>query len=245
MRRKCRLTTLTAVLCLSLHAGRAFARADDKKFKDAGELSYVDSSGNTNSTSLSFTNKMDYLFNPKTSLAWTAGGLYTKTGTEKSAERYFTDLKGERKVTEKVYGYLQTGWLRDPFAGIDARYNGGAGAGYQLYKTAANDLKADAGFNYLVEERTTKEIKHSPSAVANVNYKLNITETILFGQDLYGNFDMDGGDNYESRSVTSFQASINSFLAWKNSYTVFYKHKPVPGFGTTDRTFATALVITL
>src|SRR5581483_9516367 len=228
----------------SAATGRADVEQENRprKLKDVGEVSFVDTSGNTAATTFNLKNDLSYTFHTKTKLDWTGGVLYAKSGSVASAEQYQTSLRADQALTDRFFAFALAGWQRDRFAGIGQRYNEGAGAGLQVFKTVRNDLHSDAGFNYIVEERTTGEIKRSPAALTDINYRFNFTQQTSFGWDGKGDFDLNDTANYQLESLLSLQTSLTKMLAWKNSYLVRYKHEPVPGFGSTDRTFSTAMV---
>lgn len=245
MRRHRKLAVLAAIVLASAVPGRADVMQEEppRPLKDVGEISFIDTSGNTTATTFNLKNELSYSFRTKTKVDWTGSFLYAKAGGITSAEQYQTGLRVDQNLTDRIFGFVLGGWQRDRFAGILDRYNGGAGAGLQVFKTGRNDLRTDAGFNYIVEERSTGETKRSPSALADVNYRFNLTAQTSFGWDGKGDFDLDDTQNYQLESLLSLQTSLTKILAWKNSYLVRYKHEPVPGFGSTDRTFSTAMVI--
>jgi len=223
--------------------GSLISAEEIKIFRDTGELSYVDTSGNSDSSSFSLNNKFTYTYDPTVTVVWSLGALHSTSENETSAEKYFSNLRTDKKTGSFSFFFLQSGWERERLSGIANRISASGGLGLQFFKNDNHDFKGDSGFNYIYEERTTKEIKRSPSLVANLNYVFKFKENVTFGQDGNVNYDLDDPDNYEFKSVTSLQVSLTAHLAIKNAYTVSYRNAPVPGFETTDRTFSTAVVV--
>ena len=69
------------VLCSGLYA----EENKDKKWSDEAELSYVETSGNTEVLSLSAKNNLGYQFTERLSGQWSLSALYGETGGEKNS----------------------------------------------------------------------------------------------------------------------------------------------------------------
>jgi putative salt-induced outer membrane protein len=77
--------------------------AEDKRWSDEAELSFVDTGGNTEVRTLSAKNLFKYKFTEKLQGACKLGALYGESDGEKNAESYFTELRMDYLFTERFY----------------------------------------------------------------------------------------------------------------------------------------------
>ena len=70
-------------------------KAPGKSGRTRGELSYVETSGNSKTTSLAAKNQVKYQFTEKVLGTWKVGAIVGKNDGKKNAENYFTDLKAD------------------------------------------------------------------------------------------------------------------------------------------------------
>ena len=113
-----------------------FANAEDaadKKWKDEAEFLYVQTSGNTEVMTLALKNMLEYRFSKPLKGVWNISALKSETDGDKTAERYYTDLRLDYLFTEHWYAYALGAWLKDEFAGFDNRYSLGPGGGYKFF----------------------------------------------------------------------------------------------------------------
>lgn len=107
--------------------------AEEKKWVDQAELSFVDTGGNTDVVSLSAKNLLKYTFSEKLKGAWKLSALYGESDGVKNAESYSTELRLEYLLTDQLFSALLAGWLEDEFGGIESRYYLGPAAGYEFF----------------------------------------------------------------------------------------------------------------
>jgi len=91
-------------------------------------------------------NDMKYKFTDKWTGSWVAGALYNKSDGQKTAERYFTDLRADYVISERWYAYGLGSWLQDKFAGFENRYGIGPGIGCKFLIGPKHFLLGEAGF---------------------------------------------------------------------------------------------------
>lgn len=235
-----RVIVIAAILLL-VSSG---AYAETKKWSDEAELSYVETRGNTEVRTLSAKNLLQYQFSEKLKGTWKLGVLYGETDEEKTAEKYNTELRLDRSMTERLFAFFAGGWEKDKFAGIDARYYGGPGAGYKIIDGPKHLLLTEAGLNYVKEEYIDNTDKDYMEGRFFAKYGYAFTEKTRFSQTLEYLHDFDDSDNYNVNAETAIIAALNSYLSLKTSYLIEYDHKPVPAdLDTTDTTLTVALVV--
>jgi putative salt-induced outer membrane protein len=226
-----------------VHAEEEEIKEKNKKLSDEAEISFVNTTGNTEVTTFSGKNTLKYKFSEKWEGTWFISGLYGKSDGEKNAERYITQLRADYKYSERTYFYGAGGWLQDKFAGFDARYSAGPGAGYRFLIGPKHFLNGELGINYTVEDYTDGTDRDFPEGRAFAEYEFAFIENNKFTQSVTYLQDFDDTDNYKVISITALQSALNSFLSLKLGYMVWYKNKPRPSdLDETDTELTAAIV---
>jgi hypothetical protein len=164
-----------AVFCLAVLALAAapVLAADPPKlgWADTAEFSYVLTSGNSESTTLGFGDKLtrtwdNALFTFKvgairaesTTFARNAYGTladYTVVETSTSAltaENYYLNAQYNRNITARFFWNVGAGWDRNTFAGIQNRYTAYAGVGNIWMDSETNKFRTDYSLTYTKRE---------------------------------------------------------------------------------------------
>jgi putative salt-induced outer membrane protein len=222
------------------------SRAEEKKWSDEAELSFVDTGGNTDVTTLSAKNLLKYKFTNRLRGAWKLGALYGESDGEKNAESYFTELRLDYLLTERFYSYAAAGWMQDEFAGFDSQYYLGPGVGYEFLTGPRHYLAGEAGLNYVWEEYTDNTDKDYLGARAFAKYEYAFTEKNRLSQSVEFLYDFDDSENYDVNSETAVTSALSDYLSLKASYVIKYDNQPVPKtLDDTDTVLAVTLVINL
>jgi putative salt-induced outer membrane protein len=228
---------------LFLLAAVPAAGGDAKSWHEEAELSFVDTSGNSEVTTLSAKSTLKVPLDNTVTGTWKLGALYGSDKGEKNAERYFTELRGDYAFTKRSYAFANAGWFKDKFAGIDARYYGGAGGGYHLLPGPKHHLLGEGGLTYTKEDTTDGGSRNFLGGRIFGKYEYRFTEKNRFSQSLEGLLDFDEFDNWNLNSETALVSALNSFLSLKASYDVKYDNDPIPGVKKTDTVLGVALVV--
>jgi putative salt-induced outer membrane protein len=220
--------------------------AEDKKWQDEAELSYVQTGGNTDVISLAAKNMLGYQFTDRLAGNWDLSALYGETDGDKTAERYATELRLDYGFTERVYVAGRGGWLQDEFAGIEQRLYLGPALGYKFILGPKHFLSAETGLDYVTEEYTNGDDAEFMRGRAFGLYEYLLTEKSKFSQSLEYLHDFDDADNYNVNSVTALITSLSDTFSIKTSYEVHYDNEPVPDdLEETDTILSVALVVNL
>ena len=221
-------------------------QADERDWSDEAEFSYIDTGGNTDTTSLSFKNLLKYPFSEKLEGVWELAALYGKTDGEKTAERYSTELRANYLISERFYGAGIAGWERDKFAGIEARYYLGPAAGYKFLIGPKHFLLGEVGLDYVSEEYTDNTDDDFMRGRLFGQYEYAFSAKTRFKDTLEFLYNFDDSDDYNINSETSLITSLSDQLSLKTSYEVKYDHKPVPAtLDDTDTTLSVTLVVNI
>ncbi|MBT8076823.1 MAG: DUF481 domain-containing protein, partial [Gammaproteobacteria bacterium] len=138
----------------------------DYGWNGKGELGYVDTSGNTDSTALNLA--LEVLKNTE---FWRfragATALITSKDGDKDNERYSAELQGDRKLNEKSYLFGVYRYDADKFGAYDPQQSITFGYGRELMKSDTHLLKGEIGVGYKKsEERISGE--SSSEAIARL-----------------------------------------------------------------------------
>jgi putative salt-induced outer membrane protein len=238
-----RRSRLLLAVLIALAAAPAAARGEDTRWRDEAELSFVDTAGNTDVTTLSAKNTLIVPLSERLAGTWRLGALYGRSQGVRNAESYFTELRGDYSFPEKLYSFVNAGWFKDGFAGIDARYYVGAGLGCRVLAGPTHFILGEAGVTGTREETTDGRDRTFPGGRLFGKYEYRFTERNRFSQSLEALFDFDEFDNWNLNSETALVSALNRFLSLKASYVVKYDNEPVPGLGETDTVLAVTLVV--
>jgi putative salt-induced outer membrane protein len=209
------------------------------------ELSFLSTSGNTDTTSLGANLEVNY--NPKPWLFTLKGAvLHASSDGVTTAEAYSSSLRASRELTERLDVFAGAGWLRNTFSGIDGLYGFDAGAGYKLLTGPAHFLRAQAGVGYAIEKDIILGIvvpsRNYATANAGLGYKWQFTKTAAFTNDFSYLLDLSDTKNWFITDKAAITAAISTIFALQASWTLLYRNQPVPGFDNTDTATAVGLV---
>lgn len=217
--------------------------AEDKKWEDAAELSYVQTGGNTEVLTFSGNNALKYNFTANWIGSWDVGLLYGKTDGEVNAERYFTDLRTDYKASDTLYYYALGGWLKDRFAGIDKRLYIGPGAGYEILTGDTHFLSTEAGLNYATETDTDGNEEDFMEGRFFGRYEYVFNPKTKFTQTAEYLHNFDDAAKYRINTVSGLTTQLTDMFSLKVTYEVKYQNEPSPDtLENTDTLFSVALV---
>jgi putative salt-induced outer membrane protein len=232
------------VVCIGLAVVASASVAEEKRLSDEGELSYVNTGGNTEVTTLAVKNLVKYRFSEKLLGSWKVGALSAKTADVKTAESYFTDFKLDYQNTQRLYSFANVGWLHDKFAGVDKRVYGGLGEGYKFFDGPNNFLIGELSLMYVSDTYTDNTGKGYLGGRTFVKYTYAFTEKNKFSQSLEYLNDFKDSKNYSVNSETAIISALSGIFSLKTAYLVKYTHEPVPiTLKKTDSILTVALVV--
>ena len=171
------------------------AAADDG-WKDTAEFALVATSGNSESSTLGFSNKLwrewgqsrfetnakavraESRTEPRFAVGTPTDFDVEEPDTELSAENYFFDARYDRKITDRAFWFGLGGWMRDEFAGVENRYTAGAGLGNIWIDAERQKWRTDYAATYTDEEATAED---SPSNDSFMGLRLSSAYMHKFG----------------------------------------------------------------
>ena len=251
-------TTLMAAIMVSLLAA-APVLADDAAEEAKPEpnwtnsigLSYVGTSGNTDTSSLGLDYKGDRKPTPW-GLNLLASFTRAEDGGVVTAEQYYVGGRGLRELSDRWSVFAGLSWARDPFSGFENRYLVEGGAEVLVIETDSQKLSFDFGLTWtsedqiLFDEATQSNYNQTVDwfgGVAGLSWEwkfsksASLTERLLY----YPNFD-DSAD-WRLGSDTAVKADLTKLLALQFSYLVRYRNQPIDDLEKTDTTTKASVVL--
>lgn len=229
------------VICL---ATVSLAYGEEKRWSDQAEISFVDTGGNTDVTTLSGKNVLEYKFTNRLQGAWKVSALYGEDDGERNAESYLAELRLDYLLRKRLYTFATAGWSKDQFAGIDSRYYVGPGVGYKFITGPKHFLVGEAGLTYVNEEYTDNTDRDYIGGRAFGKYEYVLSDKNKFFQSLEFLYDFEESDNYNINSETALIVGLSNSLSLKTSYVIKFDNEPVPStLKETDTMLSVTLIV--
>jgi putative salt-induced outer membrane protein YdiY len=213
-----------------------------KKWKDAGEASYVSTNGNTRTTTTAAKDTFTYDFDKFTQLVIEGGALGARSAGATTAEQYYAGEKAEQKIGDNDYLFERFRWDRNVFAGIAAMNSATLGAGRTFWNTKSNVFNAEAGPGFVNEERVGENHQDYASARAYAKYQHVFNPTASFSQDAEYLQNLQTSNDLHFNTVTALTTTLTSVFSIKTSFTWKHWTAPPPGFIKDDTTTGVALI---
>lgn len=204
--------------------------APEPNWKNKLGLSYVGTSGNTDTSSLG----LDFS-SERRPAPWGLNLIATFTRAEDggvvTAEQYLVGARASRELDARWSLFAGLSWARDTFGGFDNRYIAEAGAEVLAVKTDRHTLSFDAGLTWTSEDRITADEADSTvdwiGGVAGLKWEWTFSESASLSQRVlyYPNFD-DSAD-WRVASDTAVTADLTKLLALQVGYLVRYRNRPI------------------
>ncbi len=207
------------------------------------ELSYVRTSGNVNTQTLS--EKSEVKREGKVNRFYLKNSaLYATQEGKETANRFNVSGRWERLFTERFFGFLTTGYERDKFSGYEYKFNGGPGIGYDFLKTEKHELKGLLSVLYYYNKIEKNGVDNYATLKAEFYYQWNIRENLRLKENANYITNLSDTQTYFINSDTSLEVKINKFLSLGIGYKIAYQNKPPESsLKKTDTTFLTSLIV--
>jgi len=243
------ISTLTTILLLAPVLQAQTAEPPKSPWSDKAALSFVSVDGNATSQSLGFANDFKYAWSDAT-FAFSLGGVraaattvdraafgpslaaatVTETRTTKtSTESYFTNIRYDHHLSERLEWFATAGWERNIPAGLEGRYSGIAGLGHWWVKADRTKFFTDAGVGYTKETPVLSQPGTADAfATFRVGAKLEqkVYEASVFTSELTVSDSFKDSQNYLAVWRSAFTTNLSNHLALKVGYDITYKNKP-------------------
>jgi len=247
---KCKIALLALAMAPSMVMA---AEEGDKLWSGEANLSYIDSSGNTESTNVAFRSgatrdgevwRNIYKLEASGETSEETDALGNKKEV-RTAEKYFASAKAEYKFGESSYVFGLLEYQDDRFSGFD--YEGSAvfGYGLNILKSDTQELSADAGVGYRQSKVTdTGDVEEEAVLRLGAVYLWRISENVTFDEDFSTEI---GEEKTVTKSYTRLKVKINGSLNGFAAYEIKHNSEvpdvtpPDPEIKNSDRKFMVGL----
>lgn len=219
---------------------------ESDKLTASANLGYVQTAGNTETTTYSIDAKIKKGFN-KHLFELSLDGQYASQKVEgiedETKNKYLVELEYNYEVTPKfAFGYL-VGFKQDQFSGFDYQAYTGPGAKYKVIEGEIHNLSIKGNILYArdkyetpVESNTAINEYSSFRAQAVYNYK--VTTNLAFTQELTYRTDLADTAQYFVNSKSELKSKISDKMTAGLSYKIDYANEVATGIEHTDRTLS-------
>lgn len=205
------------------------------------ELSYVQTSGNTNTTT--FSSKLQGTAALSTTESIKAKGsiLYSENEENTSANKYNMELDYNHMINEKLYSYMGINYLKDELSDYDYRLNIGPGLGYKIFENEVQTLDIQAGLDYAYDKYNDGSKDSYLAKRSELNYKYEFSTNVEFKQMLSYLASFEDSEKYFAVSDSSLGVKMTQNLSLGVSYGMDYTNKTEKE--KLDKKFLTSLIV--
>jgi putative salt-induced outer membrane protein YdiY len=220
----------------------AAAPAPVKKWKDSAEGSFVNTNGNSKTSTTAGKDNFSYDFTKRDRLEIEGGGLGARSQSQVTAEQYYAGEKTQRRFDDADYLFEKYRWDKNRFAGVVSRQEFSLGVGRPLWKTKTNLLTFEAAPGYLNEVRTGSSRISAATSRAYSKYAHDFTATSKFSQDIEYIQNLDDKRDSRINTETDLVTELSTHFAVKTSFNWKRSTRPPPGFAKDDEITSFALI---
>ena len=231
-----------------LSAGSLAAQAPEqkapKKLEFTGDLSLVAATGNSDFATFGAAEKLIYRADERWMFTQNAKMIYGKDEGEVSAENYEAGLRADYAFAPQTGAYFLSGFDRDEFSGIAARYELSGGLIAKVWDADKDKLQVEAGLGWINQEPTIGATVQFLSGRLAGTYRHKFSEASYVEQkvDLMPN--LEESADLRVISQTSLVAPISSHIGLKATYQLKYDGMPEPTFVDIDTELRTGIQVT-
>lgn len=208
----------------------------------SGEIAFVNTAGNAESTSLGL--RGEFIYRPDPWLLKMRGAFVRLESDDTLEAQSFTWLfRAERSLSPRLSLFGQHDYLRDLFAGLEHKNVVSGGVSFKAIETARHTLILDGGLGVSNEQRVLGDDETWLALVGGAAYKLKISATTDLTEDVRYEQSLNDGDQWRLDNAVAVTAQINSIFSLKLSNVIRYANEPVDGFESTDTITSAALVV--
>ncbi len=214
---------------------------------DVAELSFVNTSGNSEATTISLRNTLTHQwenalftldFGALRAESETISGFAVGTGqdnfqlidtseSEPTAEAYHLRGRYDRDITEKRFWYTSLGWDRNRFAGIANRYIAALGLGNTFYESDARHFRIDYAATFTSQEDfATRQTDEFAGLRFSWDYFRTLSETTTYSNLLIIDQNLDETDDLRADMVNALSVAMSERLALKLSLQLLFDNLP-------------------
>jgi putative salt-induced outer membrane protein len=234
-----------AVAAVVVGAAPAAAQsADSLGWRFVGNLGYVQTSGNTQLSTVNLGDRLTYRPSARWLIAQTASWIYSYSDSTETANQILAGLRGDWSFHPKLSLYVLVSYERNLFAGVEGRLEEAGGLSWKAVESARHALAVEVGVADN-QERIGGERGSFWSSRVGAKYKLSITDKSYLEENLEVLSNLETTEDQRVNSTTALVAPLTGAIAIRLGFLVRFDSQPVPGFKETDTTFTSGIQISL
>lgn len=225
------------------------ARAADRPLKLTGDVSYVQTGGNTDVITVAGTDKIENT-NGAWKLTQEGSAVWGQDEGVENAGRYGVSLRADRSLNERLSAYALASWRRNTFSGIARQFDEMAGLSFHALVPTVTpavtqpqhlDLELGAGLD---QRLGTDDVQDDfATARAAALYKYYFAEKTIFEAFAAYLLNLDNTRDSESRGRASLSAPLSANFGIKLSYEANVRNLPPAGLEKLDSTFSAGIQV--
>jgi len=238
------VSVLLAAIVLGASQVHAQAAKPDtaKPLKVTAGVAFVDASGNTEVSTLSINEKLEWK-RPRFLWSQSITGLNSSTNGEESANLLAIGLRGDWKPKGRLSVYSLVNFDRNRFADIQRRFEEGLGLGYRLVDRPHHRLTTELGSQLVQQQNLQDMTDNFLAGRAAELYRYSFKEDTYFEEraEYLPNFEKT--EDYRVNVEANLVAPLSRHLGLKLGYIVRFDNLPEPTVKKTDRFFTSGLQV--
>lgn len=249
MRRSSHTTALVLTLCAAAitPAAAAAQDAEPPRTQFTGDVGFVSVSGNTSVTTLNVGERFIRRLTPW-EFTQEFGVVYGRTEGVESSNLWRASLRADYGLGSRWALYALTGFDRNKFAGIDARFAYGLGAVARIVASDIDQLNLEAGFQLTQQENLDGSDDSFTSLRGAGSWRHVFSENAHFLQTVEVLPNLDESEDLRVNTETTLVAPLSTHVGLKFSLLVRYDNLPsLSEAGTplrkTDRIFSSGITV--
>ena len=228
---------VSKISALVILASTSYALDVDKHL----ELSYVQTSGNSNTSTFSTKLEASTALDDRSSVKAKGNILYSESNNESSANKYDIELDYNYMLNQKAYAYFGVNYLKDQFSDYDYRLNAGPGLGYKLLDNKEQTIDLQGGLDYARDLYSNGIKDEYVASRAEINYRYKINDNLKFKQMFNYLVSLENNDKYFMASDTSLSVKMTDNLSLGVSYRIDYVNETTKE--KSDKKLLTSLIV--
>ena len=235
--------TLVCALLIVLLPAALLAQEPEQAdvWSGAAEVSFVSTSGNTDTRTLGVGAEINYQRRRWSGLL-KLHFVESKTDDVVNARSFRALLEASSSLTPHLGTYGRIGYLKDTFAGLDDRLSSEGGISYELVSIVPHSLSTLIGLGFTREVRVRADNLSLATANATMRYSWALSQTSALTNDATFTGDMRNARDWRLTNDLALTAGLGRIFSLKFSQTLSYLNEPVPGFRNRDIVTSAALV---
>lgn len=206
------------------------------------EFSYINTKGNTDTTSLAFEGAAKTILSKNVFRAHADAYRSTNSGVV-SKNKWSTELNYDYQFDEIYSVNYLNGYKKDQFSGFDYQLYSGPGIGAKIIDCSEHKLDVQANMLYAQDKPVALAARNYFSSKLGGIYKWQILSNLKFIEEATYRINLEERGKYFLYSKTGIENKINGNVSMGISYKIDYANTPPHPSFKTDRIFLASLII--